>query len=146
MFLATHTNWITGSYSSDVLYLLKIAEDNALRLGTSSLGLHPRPDGGGSLFIGYGYDLVGNRSTALQDLTAAGATITNSAQFTQALQSLTRPATAAQTTPALERAGQMILQETRPRVRTPDTFTRFVSARTSPGSSTAARCGQCSPG
>ena len=67
----THANWLTGSYAADLQFLLKVAENNDLRLGTSTDGLHPTRDivaNPDSLVIGYGYDLVKNKSIAYSDL------------------------------------------------------------------------------
>jgi|GEM_PF-5171691 len=76
----THTNWLAGSHALDLRYLLKIAENEGLyrNKGTDKesdyLGTKPV---GGNLTIGYGYDLVENKSHSVEDLLAVGVALTN---------------------------------------------------------------------
>jgi Ca2+-binding RTX toxin-like protein len=73
-----NTNYLKGSYTDDVTFLLKIAENAPLAMGTNTSGLHPHIDGKQNLAIGYGYDFAANGvDQSIRDLTAAGATITN---------------------------------------------------------------------
>lgn len=75
-----HTNWLTGSYSSDREYMLRAEENTplftAVNAGnTSSIATFLRPhfDTATSLAIGYGLDLlVNNDATINQYLTATG--------------------------------------------------------------------------
>src|SRR5687767_5357248 len=58
-----HTTWMKGNYQLDRDFLLKVAENNALRkfgegTGGSDSGLRPYYDG--SIAIGYGFDLLQN--------------------------------------------------------------------------------------
>ncbi|MEJ6022380.1 beta strand repeat-containing protein [Ramlibacter sp. PS4R-6] len=89
-----NTNYIKGSYAADLLFFLKVSENNPLRLfgeglGGNSSGLKPHIDSVQSVAIGYGYDLIQNKATAVADLQAAGATITNALQLQQTLNGLT---------------------------------------------------------
>ena len=93
MALQTRSEWITGSYAGDVTLLLKIAENNPIRNQTGPFG--PQIDSVKSLFIGYGYDLIENRATAVADLTAAGAVISDPTALQNALNALQRPVLAA---------------------------------------------------
>lgn len=68
-----HTNFTTGSYQGDLLYLLKIAENNALRLNpTNAKALTIHVDSKNRPVIGYGYDLIANKLSAVKDLGDAG--------------------------------------------------------------------------
>jgi hypothetical protein len=88
-----HTNWLTGSYQDDLHFLLKVAENNPLRLNpTNAALLKPHLDSKGNIAIGYGYDLAKNKSTAKADLEAAGVSV--SAEAEQIIQDLTAPSTA----------------------------------------------------
>lgn len=72
-----HTNYLTGSYQNDLSFLLKVSENNFLRLdpiNTSYLSI--TTDSENRPVIGYGYDLVANRSDAIADLTSAGVVLT----------------------------------------------------------------------
>ena len=58
-----HTNYLTGSYQSDLLYLLKIAENNALRLNPTSVSaLALGVDSVNRPVIGYGYKTIVKQS------------------------------------------------------------------------------------
>jgi hypothetical protein len=95
------TTYLTGSYNGDKVFLLKVAENNALFRGRSSKGLSATLDTNASpnsLVMGYGYDLVANKSTALSDLAAAGATISNPNALQAALSSLSRSGGVSQAT------------------------------------------------
>lgn len=105
-----HTNYLTGSYQGDLLFFLKIAENNPLRLNpTGANGLTLHVDSVNRPAIGYGYDLVANRVDAVRDLqnagvslsaaqtTAIGALTKDSRGIPQALVGLTLPSEAAAT-------------------------------------------------
>ena len=95
--VTTHTTSITGSYAGDLRLLLKIAENNALRINPNQTNIAPQIDSVGSLFIGYGFDLiVNNVVVTIEALTNAGATITNVTQLKTLLSSLNAPVTEAQ--------------------------------------------------
>ncbi len=76
--ITLHTNYLNGSYQNDLRFLLKVAENNALRLHPNEPGnLQPHYDRTAnppSIAIGYGYDLVKNRSGAAAALRVAGVT------------------------------------------------------------------------
>ena len=85
---AHHTNWYHGSFNADLEYLLKVAENNPLRLhSTNTDYLDVGTDSKGRSVIGYGYDLFANRLHSDTDLTAVGVVLTE-AQKT-ALRNLT---------------------------------------------------------
>jgi len=71
-----------STYRGERNFLLKVAENNALRLfsegkpGGSDAGLRVHLDSKGRLAIGYGYDLLANKDIAVEDLTPAGAILT----------------------------------------------------------------------
>jgi hypothetical protein len=95
----TRTNFVTGTYTGDVLLLLEAAENNALRQTSSpNAAVGVQIDSVGRAFIGYGYDLQANASTAIADLSAAGAVISNVAALQAAINALppkgTTPTTA----------------------------------------------------
>ena len=76
-----HTSFVLDSanptWEGDLLYLLKVAENNPLfRHPNDSELLKVHWDGDKSLAIGYGYDLVQNKARAITDLTAVGITLT----------------------------------------------------------------------
>ncbi|UCV05668.1 beta strand repeat-containing protein [Dechloromonas denitrificans] len=73
-----HTNFLYGSYQSDLRFFLKVAENNPLRLNpTNASNLSITTDSVNRPVIGYGYDLVANRgNTAINNLTAAGVVLT----------------------------------------------------------------------
>ena len=50
------TQWVHGSYVNDRNYEIKISENDKLLLHGTNRGVHV--DGGGSLAIGYGYDII----------------------------------------------------------------------------------------
>ena len=86
-----NTNFLKGSYRDDVTFLLKIAENAPLAMGTNTSGLHPHIDGKQNLAIGYGYDFAANGvDQSIRDLIAAGATITDEASLRVELAQLTR--------------------------------------------------------
>lgn len=77
-----NTNFLKGSYSDDVTFLLKIAENAPLAMGNNTSGLHPHIDGKQNLAIGYGYDFAANGvKQSIDDLKAAGAKITDKLQM-----------------------------------------------------------------
>lgn len=81
-----HTDWYRGSFNADLEYLLKVAENNLLRLNPtdpSYLDIYtdPRP------VIGYGYDLEANKEHSVADLTDVGVTLSNAQKV--ALESIT---------------------------------------------------------
>ncbi|WP_134940851.1 hypothetical protein [Ralstonia solanacearum] len=83
-------SYIGGSYSSDLMFLLKVAENNKLRINpnsSSALAVTTDSSAQHRAVIGYGYDLVANRKTAVADLTSAGVVLTPSQK--QAINSLT---------------------------------------------------------
>ncbi|AEG68103.1 putative metalloprotease, Hemolysin-type calcium-binding region (rtxA) [Ralstonia solanacearum Po82] len=64
--------YINGSYDGDLIFLLKIPENNPLRNNPTSLAeLSVKTDSTAQHrpVIGYGYDLIANRKTAIDDLT-----------------------------------------------------------------------------
>jgi Ca2+-binding RTX toxin-like protein len=70
-----HTDWEYGSYFNDRDWFIKVKENAPLANGDLS-GLHPhfdgRMDGRGSIAIGYGFDLLVNDNTTINNsLTAA---------------------------------------------------------------------------
>src|SRR5437899_1540322 len=71
--------FLQGSYPDDLLFFLKIAENNPLRLGASS-ALPITTDSVNRPVIGYGYDLIANRGAAISDLTSAGVSLTTAQQ------------------------------------------------------------------
>jgi hypothetical protein len=76
-----HTSFVLDSanptWEGDLLYLLKVAENNPLfRHPSNAELLKIHWDGDNSLAIGYGYDLVANKAQAITDLTAVGITLT----------------------------------------------------------------------
>lgn len=73
-----HTNYLNGSYENDLRFLLKVAENNPLRLHPNQTSyLQITTDSRNRPVIGYGYDLVANRGqTAIGALTAAGVVLT----------------------------------------------------------------------
>ena len=79
-----HTNYLNGSYQNDLRFLLKVAENNTLRQSpTDPENLQPHFDqtaNPASIAIGYGYDLVQNRSGAAAALRAAGVTVSAEAE------------------------------------------------------------------
>ncbi len=88
-----NTNFLKGSYTDDVTFLLKIAENAPLAMGTNTSGLHPHIDGKQNLAIGYGYDFAANGvDQSIRDLIAAGATITDEASLRVELAQLTQRA------------------------------------------------------
>jgi hypothetical protein len=85
----TRTNFITGTYAGDVLLLLEVAENNPLRITKNpSAEVNVQTDSVGRAVIGYGYDLQANEDTAIADLTAAGAIISNPAALQAAIDAL----------------------------------------------------------
>ena len=75
---ALHTSYIKGSYQNDLLFFLKVSENNLLRLNpTNGSYLQIDTDSKSRAVIGYGYDLVANRGQqAIDDLTSAGVILT----------------------------------------------------------------------
>ncbi|WP_240481673.1 putative Ig domain-containing protein [Dechloromonas denitrificans] len=74
---ALHTNYVNGSYQSDLQFFLKVAENNDLRRNPSNASyLNITTDTKTRPVIGYGYDLVANRGAAINDLTAIGVVLT----------------------------------------------------------------------
>ena len=60
-----------NTWTGDIRYLLKVAENNTLRLhpdDSSKLKFHL--DSKGNVAIGYGYDIYQNRATVISDLTS----------------------------------------------------------------------------
>ncbi len=60
-----HTTWTTGSYQTDRDFLLKVAENNALRIDGIT-NLNAQFDGNNSIAIGYGFDLLVNDDNAIR--------------------------------------------------------------------------------
>ncbi len=78
-----NTNWLKGSFELDRNYLLKVAENNGLRLGTDLSGLKPHYDGKDSIALGYGLDLLTNDLDKVKIyLSAVGITLTTAALST----------------------------------------------------------------
>jgi len=76
-----NTNWIRGSYEADRDFLLKVAENDPLRLGTDLSGLSPHWDTKDSIALGYGLDLLTNPADRLRTyLAAIGITLTAEAE------------------------------------------------------------------
>jgi hypothetical protein len=76
-----NTNWIEGSYEADRDFLLKVAENNPLRLGTDLSGLRPHWDTQDSIAVGYGLDLLTNSTDILRKyLKEIGITLTTEAE------------------------------------------------------------------
>lgn len=72
-----HTNWYHGSFKADLEYMLKVAENNSLRLHpTDPKYLAVGTDSKGRAVIGYGYDLFANKKYSAADLTAVGVVLT----------------------------------------------------------------------
>lgn len=72
--LGLHTNWQTGSYAGDRVYVLGVQENDKLFFGRS-VGPNVRPhfDGNNSIALGYGLDLLVNNDAKIdQYLIAAG--------------------------------------------------------------------------
>ncbi|MGH8654679.1 MAG: hypothetical protein ACREYE_22060 [Gammaproteobacteria bacterium] len=85
-----HTDWLKGSYQDGLYFLLKVAENNPLRVNpTDPEQLEPHLDSKNRLAIGYGYDLERNKSRAKEDLKAAGVTVSDKAE--DIIESLTGP-------------------------------------------------------
>lgn len=77
-----NTNFITGSYKSDLEFLLKVAENSFLYQNpTNSDFLGITEDSKHRAVIGYGYDLNKNRSTSVNDLKSIGVTLTASQEI-----------------------------------------------------------------
>jgi hypothetical protein len=95
MGIDTHADWITGSYATDVQYLLEVAENNPLRSNPTLANLGPKLDSVQSVFIGYGYDLLQNAADAAGDLQDAGATIADPDGLKSLLEGLQAPLTPA---------------------------------------------------
>lgn len=96
MAIETHTDWITGSYTTDVQYVLEVAENNALLNTPTLANLGPKLDSVESVFIGYGYDLLqqsenNNAAQVVAALQSAGATIIDPAGLENLLESLKAP-------------------------------------------------------
>jgi hypothetical protein len=66
-----HTDWEYGSYLNDRDWFIKVKENALLANGTDLSGLHPhfdgRTDGRGSIAIGYGFDLLVNDNTTMNN-------------------------------------------------------------------------------
>ena len=73
-----HTNYLYGSYQNDLRFLLKVAENNPLRLHPNDASyLSVTTDSRNRPVIAYGYDLIANRGQrAIDDLTAVGVMLT----------------------------------------------------------------------
>jgi hypothetical protein len=64
------------TYVGERNFLLKVAENNPLRLNSTSANLSVHIDSMQRLVIGYGYDLFVNRANAPADLAGAGIALT----------------------------------------------------------------------
>lgn len=73
-----HTNYLNGNYQDELRFLLKVAENNTLRLNpTDAAALRIGTDSKNRPVIGYGYDLVANRSNrTVQALRNVGVVLT----------------------------------------------------------------------
>lgn len=62
-----HTNWDKGSYFDDRNWFFKQKENAPLANGTDLSGLRPHWDGGSSIAIGYGFDLLKNDNVTINN-------------------------------------------------------------------------------
>lgn len=69
-----HTDWLTGSYWTDLISYLKTLENADLKSGISSqINIASEVDGGVSVAIGYGFDLLKNSNNKINEyLTSIG--------------------------------------------------------------------------
>lgn len=94
MALIFHTNYLHGSYLDDLKFFLKPAENAPLlahKSNPTNADLTITTDSENRPVIGYGYDLIENKSSAIFDLTNEGVVLT-SAQIT-AIHNLTSTTT-----------------------------------------------------
>ena len=61
-----HTSWDYGSYAADILYQLEISENRALIIDHDENQLSPHSDDGGSIAIGYGFDVLKNSDADIE--------------------------------------------------------------------------------
>lgn len=94
MAFSTRSDWITGSYTTDVQYLIEVAENAPLANDPNATNIGVELDSKGRPFIGYGFDLLSYKSDpdqAVAALTAAGAVIVDADQLTNLIQNEIAP-------------------------------------------------------
>lgn len=76
MLTGLHQNWRLGSYESDLFDFIKRWENDPLRLNPNATNIPPTWDGGDSIAIGYGFDLLVRLNQEINNiLTQAGMSI-----------------------------------------------------------------------
>lgn len=70
MLTGLHQNWALGSYLNDLLDFIKRWENDPLRQNPGAVDIPPTWDGGDSIAIGYGFDLLVRTNTEINNYLA----------------------------------------------------------------------------